>query len=101
MEQQLRQDDVLRKQQKNIHDGRNWTNMARSLVGLRESDNARFAEIDRLFLLRYDNARDPVNVVLKNRIQMKQQAYETKKDDYLGITFAPKKRSKSNKKSCW
>ena len=53
---------------------------------------ARFAEIDRLFELRYDNARNPVNITLKNRIQMKQEAYETKKDDYLGVTFAPKHR---------
>ena len=90
--EQLKRDVGFRKQQKIIHDGRSWTNYAQSVVGVRESDAERFAEIDRLFELRYDNARNPVNITLKNRIQMKQEAYETKKDDYLGITFAPKHR---------
>ncbi len=98
MDAQLRQDDNLRNQQKLIHDGRNWRNLAGNAVGIRESDAWRFAEIDRLFRERYENARNPVNITLKNRIQMKQEAYETKKDNYLGITFAPKR--KQTKKSC-
>ena len=90
MEQQLIRDDNLRNQQKLIHDGRNWRNYVQGTVGLRESDAVKFTEIDRLFRERYENARNPVNITLKNRIQMKQEAYETKKDNYLGITFAPK-----------
>ena len=90
MDAQLKRDVGFRNQQKFIHDGRTWTNYVQNAVGVRESDAARFTEIDRLFESRYDNARNPVNITLKNRIQIKQEAYETKKDNYLGITFAPK-----------
>lgn len=97
MDAQLRQDDNLRNQQKLIHDGRNWRNIPGNALGIRETDAVKFAEIDRLFRERYENARNPVNIPLKIKIQMKQEAYETKKDTYLGVTFAPKLRHSKKK----
>lgn len=91
MDEQLTRDKFLRDQQQVIHNGlmvdnptwgqwfTNWRNTGQVNTRFKEMDALRIAEINRLFTERYENARNPPNLPLKMKIQMKQTAYETKK----------------------